>query len=164
MRDTPAPLAFAGLLLGLSLMGCGETKNSEEGNAESETDPTVTASSEDTGSSSGITGTGSTTQNQETAEASDYAGPEATSDWEETGPEPESSGEDTTGEDSSTTGDDSSCGRCPTSSRTTSRHRAGSDAGVHGRRTIGSRRPRTSNPGSDSRAISSSVNRVHRNS
>lgn len=109
-RDVSAPLAFAGLLLGLSLMGCGDKNGGDEA-AEDTTDPTVTASSEDTGASSGVSGTESTTQNNsESAEASDYAGPEPTEDTAE----PESSGEDTTGPNTT----DDSTGPDPTEDTT----------------------------------------------
>jgi hypothetical protein len=97
LRDAPAPLAFAGLLLGLTLVGCGDRTMGEDEGAGSETESTVSASSEESGSSGG--GSETTDGNLETAEASDYAGPEPT---EESGPQPESSSEDTGTEDTGT--------------------------------------------------------------
>lgn len=104
LRDAPAPHALAaGVLLGLTLFGCGgDSAGAEEGNGES-----VSAGSTETSSSA--TGTESTTENlEESAEAADYGGPETS--LEDTGPLPESSGEDTGTDTGDSSGGDTTGG------------------------------------------------------
>jgi hypothetical protein len=96
LRDVPAPLAFAGILLGLSLMGCGDDTATDEGADSGSASNTVSATNGESSSAE----TGSTTAEETMeGEAADYGGPEATfeetAEPEESGPQPESSSDDT---------------------------------------------------------------------
>src|SRR5687767_3270246 len=76
-RNGTGPLGgFAGVLLGLTLAGCGDDGNSETGasmtQGTSETDPSTTAPTTTMTSTTEPTGTASTSTEEESAEVADY--------------------------------------------------------------------------------------------
>lgn len=98
-RDTGPQLgAFAGVLLGLALVGCGD--DTEPTTSVGETTMTTTATTDPTDTDASTSNGMTTAVSTESATASDYAGPEVTSDVDTTD----------TLEESSSSADDTSSG------------------------------------------------------
>lgn len=130
LRDAPAPHLFAGVVLGLALIGCGGREDCEEG--------ATTASSAGSAMTDAACGQ-SSAQETEAGGGEDYAGPEPTEDTYEPPDDTtegesasESTGADTTGGES-TTGDTTSAESTETGdttgATTESEGSSGSDSG-----------------------------------
>jgi len=129
-RDTGSQLgAFAGVLLGLALVGCGDD-GTEPTTSVAETTMTMTTTDPTDTDASTSTGGGTTTAAMtETAEASDYAGPEVTSDFDSSDTQEESS-DTSSGDTSSDSGGSESTGTDTGSATTDTGTAEGADYGA----------------------------------